>query len=178
MRFKKMIASCKKNKVLSLSHIENSATQYISDGQSIYPIPAYLSNLTEGSICSMFDISESVQEKMNFPDIPIHNVFMDDKYPNESECSPTDIRIIVDGEVMQPFYTELGCVFVKQTYIDIVGKDMKQLKFYLRDEKYLAIKSGLLLDGVVLIGYKFNKTDIKELNLLSTVSQVHCISDK
>lgn len=162
-----------KNGALALAYSEETNLRYISDGIGIYYMPEFGENLSAKEICNMYDISESKQEKMLFTDIQLDDFLIKDRYLNETEAVPTDLRVVIDDKVLQPFNTDIGCVLIDKSYIDIIGIDMLKLKFYLRDNKFLAIKSGLILEGVVGICFRYSEKSLKDMTTLSTLVSMY-----
>ena len=162
-----------KNGTLALAYNEDTNLRYISDGIGIYHMPEFGENLSAEDICNMYDISESKQDKMLFTEIQLDDFLIKDRYTNETEAVPTDLRVVIDDTILQPFKTEIGCVLINKSYIDIIGIDMLKLKFYLRDNKFLAIKSGLILEGVVGIYFRYSEKSLKDMTTLSTLVSMY-----
>lgn len=175
MKFKKMISCCKNNNLLVLGHskeINESSPIYISDGAAIFVMPHFCQSLTAEDICNMNDIKESKQDKMEFKELGLDDYMTQDSYSSESLAKPTDIKIMINDVLLQPFVTESGMIYIKDMYIDICGISRDLLTFTERENKGIAIKKGMLLEGFIhRINVDREKT-LEEIKNLGTLTEI------
>lgn len=157
MKTKPIISLCSKSHRMELCQDADRGAQWLSDGHALYLLGG-LPDLTTDILCSMYDISEKNKDKIVFRDeseLPEHINFDDIEEYNLTAC-PLDISLKYGGDILIPLKTELGLFFVNNEYLKpFSDSQFEELSFFLRYSPergfhYIAVKRGLLLEGLIL----------------------------
>lgn len=145
MKLKKIEQILKRNKTIILYHGPDDI-QFLSDGTALYPM-FNLPELTKESIFTMFDIPEEKASKFLF-----------------------EIRALSQSLDLEPLKTSQGIKYINTRYLEPFADIETGYEIYERTREdgmlYFAIKSGLILCGVVLPSFgdeKFIKELLKEI---------------
>ena len=169
MKIKTVAALCKKHKrviILERTAAEaNYVQQYLSDGYGVYPVFG-LPRLDKKTILTIFDIAAEEQERWHVSVIPAPTKWnLRDDDTRETLVEHRYNPIVHTGRTIQPVEAPCGTVFLNASYLDPV-QDVKDLQLYVREtaygEPYFAVKSGLMLQAVIMPVNVVNETFIEE----------------
>lgn len=148
MKVKKVVDICKKTGCFAMGIDKDN--QYLSDGMALYLLPAEIPLLTAETICTLYDIKESQQDKISFSRLSLSEAMIKDTYPEEEKISPMRIKITYDDAKLLLFQTSDGLVAIDEKYLKPIGIDTMELNFCYRQKKYIVVKKGLLFEcGIV-----------------------------
>lgn len=169
MKIKTVASLCKKHKrVIILEREimgEDFVQQYLSDGVGIYPVFG-LPRLDKKTILTIFDVAAEEHEKWHVSVVPAPAKWnLRDDDDRETLVEHRYNPIVHTGRVIQPVEAPCGTVFLNASYMDPV-QDVKELQLYVREtaggEPYFAVKSGLMLQAVILPVAVIDETFIEE----------------
>jgi len=163
MKFKKIIASCKKNAQIRL--FEGEDGQWISDGGAMYPL-FNMPKFDEESICRACDITEKQAEKMmiQYNDYLPSQFDYNDHSPNETPCEREEA---IFGKII-PIMTSHGMEFINGNYLlPFEDADDDMLYIFERTQEngqtYFVVKQGFALVGIILPYDCINESFVKRL---------------
>lgn len=150
MKLGKVGALCKRAKRFIIYNVYGG--QWISDGCAIYPL-VDLPRFDEDNIYTLFDIPEDKRGKVQYDEktgLP-YGVVISDSVPDEVEVRHTFIGISYRGEVYTPVCGRGGILFIDRRYLAPFSDDITIYERYYpnSDRSYLAVKRGMLLEGVI-----------------------------
>lgn len=156
MKLKKIAALCQKRKryVLYDRPTKSGGTaQWLGDGCAAYPLEG-LPYLTEEGLCRMFDLTGKRREKDFVQQIPaLEGICWDDTDPGESEAQDAEPCVFYEGRELLPLMTRDGILFLDKKYLSPFGDEEDSIELYQRKtaggQAYIAVKSGLLIRGVI-----------------------------
>jgi hypothetical protein len=126
--------------------------QWISDGCAIYPIRE-LPMLKEDNVFALFDIPEDKREKVQYSEgnVP-YGIDLADACDDEVVVQLSPISLVYKGAVFTPMRGRSGILYIDRKYISPFGDDITLYeRYYPRSERsYIAVKRGLLLEGIIL----------------------------
>lgn len=171
MKLKKIEQILKQNKTIILYHGPDDI-QFLSDGAALYPM-FNLPELTKESIFTMFDIPEEKASKFLFEIRALSqtlDVNVKDIDPTENLLERSKISICLNGIKLEPLKTSQGIRYINTRYLEPFADIETGYEIYERTRTdgmlYFAIKSGLILRGIVLPSFgdeKFIKEPLKEI---------------
>lgn len=156
MKIKPIISLCKKRSIMELFYDSDRDSQWLSDDKGIYLIDEF-PRTTTAQICSMYDISNKIKEKMLLADKEELNDILNykDSVANESIAYPYDIKIKGNGETLVMFQTTDGVFCINADYLKPLSNIPEEELFYtIRKHKngyYLAVKCGLFLKALIFL---------------------------
>lgn len=175
MKFKNIVAICKKNKnvVLFERYSGNSETplQYIGDGAAVYPVTG-LPPLDKESVLTIFDIPEKSREDwlvrtMGVPE----GISFEDYDAGEMNVERESISIVYSGKTLKPLQTTRGLVFIEQRYLSPISDVLDVMELYERitpsGMPYIVAKAGLLLQAVIMPYDAINQQFVEKLEELT-----------
>ena len=177
MKIKKIIDKCKREGLMFLYTDEN-AVQWICDGRSIYPL-YNLPQFDFDSLCNLYDVNEKQKEKIRFTEkaeLPSRFDFSD-VVPSETFCERQGLRIISGGRVLVPYQTTLGIAFFDNadfSPIEIINGNELEVyeRFNAVGEQYFTVKSGFMLQAVILPYECINDYFVKNLKIMYQQSEM------
>ena len=160
MKLKKLAAICKqKKRIIIFNRYNERGTeveqQYLSDGTAVYPIYG-LPQLDKEAVLTIFDIEPAKWEEWFVSE----KTMATSDYVNVEDVDETEIPIrhlyppviYHDTQLMLCGLEGGGTMFIDADYLGPVDGDSKE--FYVRQNEkgtcYLAVKTGLLLQAVIL----------------------------
>ncbi len=156
MKLKKIAALCQKEKryILYDKPTESGGTaQWLGDGCAAYLLEG-LPYLTEESLCRMFDITGKRRKKTLIYQKPaLEEICWEDTDPGEAEAQDTEPSVFYEGRELLPLMTRDGILFIDKKYLSPFDGEEDFVELYQRKntsgQAYIAVKSGLLIRGVI-----------------------------
>lgn len=150
MKLGKVGALCKGAKHFVIYNVTGG--QWISDGSAIYPL-VDLPRFDEDNVYTLFDIPEDKRGKVLYEEksgLP-WGISISDSVPDEAEVQHTFIGITYRGAVYSPVKGRGGILFIDRKYLAPFSDDITIFeRFYPNsDRSYLAVKRGMLLEGII-----------------------------
>ena len=151
MKLGKVGALCKSAKRFIIYNVFGG--QWISDGSAIYPL-VDLPRFDEDNVYTLFDIPEDKRGKIQYEEkigLP-WGVCISDSVPDEVEVRHASIGILYHGTVYSPVGGRGGILFIDRQHLAPFSDDITIYeRFYPgSDRSYLAVKRGMLLEGIIL----------------------------
>lgn len=151
MKLGKVGALCKGAKRFIIYNVPGG--QWISDGNAIYPL-VDLPRFDEDNVYTLFDIPEDKRGKVQYEEktgLP-WGVSISDSVPDEVEVRHALIGISYCGALYSPVGGRGGILFIDRRYLAPFSDDITIYeRFYPgSDRSYLAVKRGMLLEGIIL----------------------------
>ena len=150
MKLSKIGALCKANKRFTVYNVGRGA-QWLSDGYACYPL-GDLPELCEEEIAVIFDVPEDKRDKFSFEvnvGLP-KGLDISDGAEGERELTAIPIGIVWCGEVLLPYKSESGVLFVNRKHLAPFEEVMT---LYERRTKsgapYIAAKRGMIVEGII-----------------------------
>lgn len=178
MKFKKIIALCKKNKQIRL--FEGEGGQWISDGCAMYPL-FNMPKFDEENICRACDITEKQAEKMmiQYNDYLPSQFDYSDTTPNETPCVREDA---IFGNII-PITTSHGMEFINGNYLlPFEDADDDMLYIFERTQEngqtYFVVKQGFALVGIILPYDCINENFVKRLKRIYEQCEITLFNKK
>ena len=150
MKLSKIGALCRANKRFTVYNVGRGA-QWLSDGFACYPL-GDLPSLCEEEIAVIFDVPEDKRDKFYFEEkvgMP-EGIDVSDRVEDERELTPIPLGIVWCDEVLLPYKSESGVLFVSKKYLAPFESIMT---LYERRTKngapYIAAKRGMIVEGII-----------------------------
>lgn len=150
MKLSKIGALCRANKRFTVYNVGRGA-QWLSDGFACYPL-GDLPSLCEEEIAVIFDVPEDKRDKFYFEEkvgMP-EGIDISDRVEDERELTPVPLGIVWCDEVLLPYKSESGVLFVARKYLAPFESVMT---LYERRTKsgapYIAAKRGMIVEGII-----------------------------
>lgn len=151
MKLSKIGALCKGAKRFVIVNLGYG--QWISDGVGLYPLRD-LPHLDEESVYTIFDIPEDKRSKMLYEEREsISNGFsLLDATEDEVAVQLSPISIVYHGAVYTPIKSREGILFLDRRYLAPFDEGITLFERFYADSSipYIAVKRGLLLEGIIL----------------------------
>ena len=171
MRFKSVISLCKKAKQVIL--YDHKGVQWIGDGAALYAMYD-MPEMGEGAICAVCDISDSQADKILFKEFKGEpaGVSLELNTQDEVLLDQCEISLKTGGKELLAFGTSTGMEFVDAAYLRPFGDvESDYLEVYERRSPdgvlYFAVKTGLLLLGVITPERVITDRFVKDIQYLS-----------
>ncbi len=127
--------------------------QWISDGYATYPLMD-LPELSEDSICTIVDIPKDkrtefvFERRMSEPS----GISFADVVEREYELKRVPLMLTLHGNTVLPFESRYGVLFVDKRYLIPFGDGVTLWERFFPESKrsYIAVKRGMLLEGIIL----------------------------
>lgn len=161
MKLKRIAALCKQEKRAIIyqkweAHCGTGSImtqQWISNGYAVYAANG-LPPLEKETLLRIFDVAEDKFDSWNVSNRELpESVNLGDLDDTEQEITGALPSIYLCGTAMQAYgTTQNGVIFIRSDYMSPLDGEIG-LKFYIRKNggtNYLAVKSGLLLQAVIL----------------------------
>ena len=178
MKLKKIIDLCKKAGAFYLFEDEVNECQWLSDGFACYPLYG-VPRLDEDTLCTLFDISDKAREKLVFRheySLPKRLCFAD-AMPGEARCEEYPMLLGEGKNGVMPYKTSQGVQFLACKHVaPFDGESGGMLEVWERTagdgHVYFAVKSGLLLVGIVEPYDVINESFVESLGSLFAMCEV------
>ena len=152
MKIKSIANLCKQLKRVFLFETE-SGIQWVGDGCALYPLFT-IPKLGSDSVFAIFDITEKQKDKILFKSQPVPDgIDLDDIADGEIPIKDIDMRITTGGMTLIPLLTQTGLIFINEKYLAPLSDIPETMELFERmtqdGHQYIAVKSGMLIYGVV-----------------------------
>ena len=158
MNLKKVIGICKKSKEFWVSWVSNEECQILSDGIGYYLLSEGIPFLTSDVISALYDIDKSNYLYKSFT---AFSTMYEDTYADEETIQPLAFGLSYEGKDLILFKTSDGLVLLDSSYLKPLGVQFSELQFTLRDNEWIAIKTGMLLVAVI---HRYGPSSIEDFN--------------
>lgn len=180
MKIKQIESILKSSKTIIV--YEGSECQWLSNGEAIYPI-YNLPPLTEGHIFSMYDIPEDKRDKFYFETrlLP-ENINFEDIDKDEKLLTRSQIGLMINGNHLEPLEVESGLVYINKKYLKPFSDLSDGYELYVRSSlsgsEYIAVKSGLVLIGIIAPCCVIDEHLIENLKKIYELSEATLFNSK
>lgn len=173
MKIKSVESLLKQTKYIAL-YDDDDKCQWVSNGRAYYPL-RNMPWLDEESIFTMLDVPADKREKYIFHHFDKLPTILDfsDIIHGERLFDRDLIMLSMDGNEIEPLKPSSGVVFLDTQYLKPFA-DERSVELYERKNEstgtYIAVKSGLLLLGLIKPAPILNETFVEMLNDLLDLS--------
>lgn len=173
MDLKKVIGICKKSKEFWVS---NEEYQILSDGIGYYLLSEDIPFLTSDVISALYDIDkDKMESNYLYKSFTAFSTMYEDTYADEETIQPLAFGLSYEGKELVLFKTSDGLVLLDSSYLKPLGVQFSELQFTLRDNEWIAIKTGMFVTAIIT-AFDCNRDDdffevIKQLYKLNSVSR-------
>ena len=151
MKLSKIWALCRDQRHFIVYNLPGG--QWISDGYATYPLMD-LPELSEESIFTIVDIPKDkrtefvFERRMSEP----RGISFADAVEREYELKRVPLTLVVHGTAVLPFESRYGVLFVDKRYLIPFGDGVTFWERFFPESKrsYIAVKRGMLLEGIIL----------------------------
>ena len=153
MKIKSIIKNCTTHGMMILITAADG-TQWLGDDCSIYPLLG-LPHFEFDELCNAYDIGDKKQEKICFSEKNETgtDLNLNDTDGTESICEPIGVNFFYAGQVMVPYQTQYGIMYLNRRYLEPLWDTPDDLEIYTREtesgDKYFAAKIGMILRGII-----------------------------
>ena len=171
MKLKKIAQECREHgSMLLIDYVdaEGCVRQWIGSGLAFYPVEG-LPYLKEEHLQGVFELTDKQCEKMRMCQEPAPEDIDFSDTADERRCYDGIIRLIIGGYALRVMWAEGKACMILEDALAPILMEHKNADFFLRrttsGTKYIAVKEGLLLVGIVfpsLLGEE-TKQELKRL---------------
>ena len=172
MKIKQVESILKCTKYITL--YDAGKCQWVSDGVASYPL-YNMPWLDEESLFTMLDVPKDSRSKYIFRHFDLENVPLNfvDIVSDEKVLERNMMTLNITGRTIEPLKTSKGIVFLDVKYLKPFA-DEQSVKLCERSTEdgatYIAVKSGLLLLGIIMPFDPLNNTFVELLTELTNLS--------
>lgn len=150
MKLSKIGALCKSAKRIIIYDV--IGCQWLSDGYVLYPL-VDLPHLDEEGVYTIFDIPEDKRSKVQYEErtsLP-YGISISDAVADETNVQYAPVGISYRGAVYSPVKGRGGILFIDRRHLAPFSDDITLFERYYpnSDRSYIAVKRGLLLEGII-----------------------------
>lgn len=181
MKIKQVESLLKQTKFITL--YDDYRCQWVSNGHACYPL-RNMPLLNEESIFTMLDVHEDKKDKYFFrrAELSATNLDFSDNVVGERVFDRDLLLLSMGGKEIEPLRSHSGGILFFDTVFLKPFADEKSVELYERHTKsgetYIAVKTGLLLLGMILPVQILNETFIEMLSDLTNLSICQWEKDK
>ena len=179
MKIKQVESLLKQTKYIAIYDDDDRETgcQWVSNGRAYYPLRNMPWFDDAESIFTMLDVPADKRDKylfqhFEYDDRPTSLDFSDN-VPGEKPFDRDLIMLSMDGNEIEPLKSSSGVVFLDTQYLKPFA-DEQSVELYERKSErvgtYIAVKSGLLLLGLIIPAPILNETFVEMLSDLLNLS--------
>ena len=179
MKIKQVESLLKQTKYIAIYEDDDRYTgcQWVSNGRAYYPLRNMPWFDDVESIFTMLDVPADKRDKylfqhFEYDDRPTSSEFSDN-VPGEKPFDRNLIMLSMDGNEIEPLKSSSGVVFLDTQYLKPFA-DEQSVELYERKSErvgtYIAVKSGLLLLGLIIPAPILNETFVEMLSDLLNLS--------
>ena len=167
MIFKNMTALCRQNKMIWL-YGDPAEVQWVSEGHAMYPLYG-MPGMTSEVLARVFDVADKDRAKYSIRhETELPTLFnYEDVALNETQLRPEPYIIHRYDEVLCPVRTSKGLMFYDPGLLKPLRDLQETMEIYEREtpkgQIYFAVKSGFLLQGILLPYHTDSKKLLDEL---------------
>lgn len=162
MDIKKVIGICKKSKEFLVDWVSNKECQILSDGIGYYLLSEDIPFLTSDVISALYNIDkDKMESNYLYKSFTAFSTMYEDTYADEETIQPLAFGLSYEGKDLILFKTSDGLVLLDSSYLKPLGVQFSELQFTLRDNEWIAIKTGLLLVAVI---HRYGPSSIEDFN--------------
>ena len=151
MKLKNIEKICKKTASIYKTQSENNV--FVGSASGRFLISDRYADFTTEDFLNLFGISQKTADKWYCEENEATSEEMaifKDFFKNEKEVFITDYEFSYDGITFKVFKDNKGKIYCAPSFYLLQYKnDDDELSFTVRNEKYLAVKRGMYLDGVI-----------------------------
>ena len=151
MKLSKIWALCREQRRFIVYNLPGG--QWISDGYATYPLME-LPELSEESIYTIVDIPKDKRTEFVFERRTSEpfGISFADAVEKEYELKRVPLTLVVHGTTVLPFESRYGVLFVDKRYLIPFGDGVTLWERFFPESKrsYIAVKRGMLLEGIIL----------------------------
>lgn len=153
---------------------DDDKCQWVSNGVAAYPLHN-MPWLDEETLFAIFDVPADKRDKYTFRSADLSSVALDfsDNAPQEKVLERDMLQLCMDGREVEPLKSTHGIIFLDTQFLKPFA-DEQSMELYERctksGETYIAVKSGLLLLGVIMPMKVLNDTFVEMLTELTNLS--------
>lgn len=172
MKIKQVENILKGTKYITLYNDENC--QWVSDGNAVYPL-YNMPWLDQESLFTMLDVPSDSRNKYTFRCFKLSTVSLNfaDVVPGEKVLDRNMMTLNVKGRTIEPLKTSNGIIFLDIKYLKPFA-DEQSVELYERGTEngvtYIAVKSGLMLLGIIMPFDPLDDTFVEQLAELTNLS--------
>ena len=176
MKIKQVESLLKQTKYIAIYDDDNRETgcQWVSNGRAYYPL-RNMPWLDAETCFTMLDVPADKRDKYIFQHLDERPTLFDfsDNIPGEKPFDRDLLMLSMDGNEIEPLKTSSGVVFLDTQYLKPFA-DEQSVELYERESErvgtYIAVKSGLLLLGLIIPAPILNETFVEMLSDLLNLS--------